>query len=56
MRIVMEWHDAERRLTLRLASGSRMREPLRRPVEVRVAGERKARSVVFDGRPLDVRL
>ena len=56
MRILMEWRDAERRLTLRLAPGSRMREPLRRPVEVRVAGERKARSVVFDGRPLDVRL
>ena len=55
-RVMMEWRDAERRLTIRLAPGSRRRPPLERPVEVRVAGERKTRSVVFDGRPLDVRL
>ncbi|MDH4197934.1 MAG: DUF5110 domain-containing protein, partial [Candidatus Aminicenantes bacterium] len=56
MRVEMDWRDAERRLTIRLTPGSRMRPPFKRPVEIRVAGERKTRSVVFDGRPLDVRL
>ncbi len=55
MRIKMVWRDAERRLTLRLAPGSRMLPPARRMIEVRVAGERKTRSVVFDGQPVEVR-
>ena len=54
MRIEMGWRDAERRLTLRLARGSRMLPPARRTIEVRVAGERATRTVVFDGRPLEV--
>jgi alpha-glucosidase/alpha-D-xyloside xylohydrolase len=56
MRIEMEWRDRERRLSLRLASNSRMLAPSRRTVEVRVAGDRKTHTVVFDGRPLQVRL
>jgi alpha-glucosidase/alpha-D-xyloside xylohydrolase len=54
MRIEMGWRDAERLLTLRLARGSRMLPPARRPIEVRVAGERATRAVVFDGRPVEV--
>jgi alpha-glucosidase/alpha-D-xyloside xylohydrolase len=56
MRIEMGWRDAERRLTLRLARGSRMLAPVKRPIEVRVAGERETRTIVFDGRPVDVRI
>ena len=56
MRVEMTWRDAARRLTLRLAPGSRMRPPLSRAVDVRVAGERGARRLTFDGRPIDVKL
>jgi alpha-glucosidase (family GH31 glycosyl hydrolase) len=56
MRLGMIWRDADRRLTLRLASGSRMRPPLSRAVEVRVAGERGTRRLTFDGREIDVKL
>lgn len=56
MRIEMGWRDAERRLTLRLARGSRLLAPVKRPIEVRIAGERETRAIVFDGHPLDVRI
>ena len=56
LRMEMGWRDSERRLTLRLADGSRMRPPVRRTIEVRVAGERAVKTIVFDGRPLDVRI
>ena len=56
MRMEMGWSDKDRRLTLRLAAGSRMRPPLRRTIEVRVAGEKAVKSVVFDGSPLDIRI
>lgn len=56
MRIEMAWRDTERRLRLRLANGSRMLPPVRRTIEVRVAGERAAKTVLFQGRPLEVRV
>jgi len=56
MRIEMAWRNRERRLSLRLARGSRMRPPLRRVILVRVAGDLKARPVVFDGKPVDIGL
>jgi hypothetical protein len=56
MRMEMAWRNAERRLTLRLARGSRMMPPAQRKIEVRVAGEREIRSVVFEGKPVEVRL
>jgi alpha-glucosidase/alpha-D-xyloside xylohydrolase len=56
MRIDMDWRDAGRRLSLRLARGSRMLPPLKRPIEIRVAGEKATKRVVFDGKPLDVQL
>jgi alpha-glucosidase (family GH31 glycosyl hydrolase) len=56
MRIDMAWRDTARRLTLRLAQGSRMLPPTRRPINVRVAGSRDVKNVVFEGKPLEVRL
>jgi alpha-glucosidase/alpha-D-xyloside xylohydrolase len=52
MGIQMDWHESNRTLTLRLATGSRMMPPLRRDLEVTLGQE--TRAVVFDGRPLKV--
>ena len=49
--VEMTWHDAERRLALRLAPGSRMLQPARRTFDVRVAGEKAIRTLVFTGQP-----
>ena len=54
MRAEMKWNDTSRRLTLRLAQGSRMLPPARRTIDVRVAGEQATRAVVFTGRPVGV--
>jgi alpha-glucosidase (family GH31 glycosyl hydrolase) len=56
MRMEMAWRDADRSLTLRLAKGSRMRPPARRRIQVRVAGEKASQSIVFEGKPITVRL
>lgn len=56
MRIAMAWQDGARRLSLRLAPGSRMLPPAERRIIVRVAGSATETPVVFAGRPLDVRL
>ena len=56
MRIAMTWRDAERRLSLRLAPGSRILPPVRRPIEVRIAGQSSARAITFEGRPMNLRL
>jgi len=56
MGIQLEWREASRRLSLRLAEGSRMLPPQRRPLEARVIGTRRARSLVFEGRPIDVQV
>jgi alpha-glucosidase/alpha-D-xyloside xylohydrolase len=56
MGIRMAWNDRARRLSLRLAAGSRMLAPLRRNIEVRVAGEQAVRAAVFEGRPIGVQL
>ena len=55
MRIQCDWRDADRRLTLRLAPGSRMLAPQRRAIVVRLAGSKETRPVVFEGRPISVR-
>jgi alpha-glucosidase/alpha-D-xyloside xylohydrolase len=54
--ITMGWSDRERRLTLRLAEGSRMRAPGERRIEVKISPEGATRTVVFTGEPLEVRL
>ena len=56
MGIEASWRDAGRRLALRLAPGSRMLPPARRPIEVRVAGEKSSKSVAFDGRRVELEL
>ena len=50
MGIEMRWVDRERRLTLQLAPGSRMQSPVRRPIDIRLAGSRATRRVTFNGR------
>jgi alpha-glucosidase (family GH31 glycosyl hydrolase) len=49
MWIEMGWRNAERRLTLCMARGSRLLPPVPRTFEVRVAGEKMKKTVVFDG-------
>ncbi len=56
MGIAMKWDDRRRRLTLRLAEGSRLLVPGRRPVEVRLVPGGATRTIVFDGRPVEIRL
>lgn len=56
MRIQMTWNDAQRRLQLRLAAGSRMMGAAKRNIVVRVAGGSAARELVFAGKALDVKL
>ena len=56
MRVNISWNDRQRRLSLRLASGSKMLEPEKRNIVVHVAGEPVTREVTFTGRPLDVKL
>ena len=56
MRVEMVWRDADRRLTIRLATGSRMLPPSRRPIEVRLAGQPSSQQVVFEGKPVTARL
>jgi len=52
MGIQMDWQDANRTLTLRLAAESRMLPPLRRKLEVKLKNE--TRSLLFDGSLLKV--
>jgi alpha-glucosidase/alpha-D-xyloside xylohydrolase len=56
MRIEMDWRNTDRRLTLRLADGSQMLPPIKRKIEIRVAGEETIHTLVFDGKLLDVRI
>ena len=56
MRVNMAWNDGQRRLTLRLANGAKMLAPAKRNIVVRVAGEQASKTVVFEGKPLDIKL
>jgi alpha-glucosidase/alpha-D-xyloside xylohydrolase len=53
--IELTWQDAPRRLTARLAPGSRMLTPRRR-LAVRLAGAQTTKDAVFDGRELTISL
>lgn len=55
MRVLMTWRDAQRRLTLRLAPGSRMLPPPRH-FFVRVAGSPATKSIGFNGQSVDITL
>jgi alpha-glucosidase/alpha-D-xyloside xylohydrolase len=52
MGLQLDWNDARRRLTMSLASGSRMLPARIRHIEVRF--NQTTRALVFDGNPLDV--
>jgi alpha-glucosidase (family GH31 glycosyl hydrolase) len=56
MRVNIAWNDRQRQLSMRLASGSKMLPPARRNILVRMAGESVTREVVFEGRPVEVKL
>ena len=57
MRVLANWSDARRTLSLRFAPGSRMRPPAPRPLLVRVAGShREPTRVTLTGGPLEIRL
>ena len=56
MRVNIAWKDRQRRLSLRLANGSKMWGPTKRNIIVRVAGEDLTRAVVFEGRSMEVKL
>jgi len=51
MGLEARWSDGQRRIELRLASGSKMRPPLTRRVRVRLAGGTEAHDVTFSGTP-----
>jgi alpha-glucosidase (family GH31 glycosyl hydrolase) len=53
MGVHLKWNHSQRTLTVRLASGSHMRSPMRRSMEVKVGDSRKR--VEFEGPPLEVR-
>jgi alpha-glucosidase/alpha-D-xyloside xylohydrolase len=55
MRIAMAWDDRARRLSLRLAPGSRMLPPMTRAIRVRIAGTSQERTATFSGKPLEIR-
>ena len=54
MGVEATWNEARRKLTLRLAHGSRMLPPTRRNFKVQVGQE--TRMVAFEGKPLEVSL
>jgi len=56
MRVNIAWNDQQRRLSMRLANGSKMFAPMRRNIVVRVAGETVTREMAFEGRPVEVKL
>jgi alpha-glucosidase (family GH31 glycosyl hydrolase) len=56
MGIDMAWRNADRHLTLQLTPGSRMLAPARRAIDIRVAGEKTVKTIVFEGKGLEVRL
>ncbi len=56
MRVNIAWNDKQRRLRMRLDSGSKMLAPMTRNIVVRAAGETTTREVRFEGRSVDVKL
>jgi alpha-glucosidase/alpha-D-xyloside xylohydrolase len=56
MGLSLKWADRGRRLSIALTPGSRMRSPLVRDIEIRLAGRKEIRSVKFSGRPVNVTL
>jgi alpha-glucosidase (family GH31 glycosyl hydrolase) len=55
MGIELIWDDSARKLTMKLTDGSQMRPPLERRIEVRLIPGKETRSVVFAGKPIEIR-
>jgi alpha-glucosidase (family GH31 glycosyl hydrolase) len=56
MRVEINWNDAQRRLRLSLAPGSRMLGDSPRRIVVTVAGESASHELLFDGKALNFKL
>jgi alpha-glucosidase (family GH31 glycosyl hydrolase) len=56
MRVNIAWNDRQRRLTMRLANGSKMLAPTKRNIVVHVAGQSVTHEAVFEGKPIEVKL
>jgi hypothetical protein len=56
MKTEVAWRDRDRRLSLRLAPGSRMLSPMRRSIDIRMAGSQAIKTVLFEGKPVEMRL
>jgi alpha-glucosidase/alpha-D-xyloside xylohydrolase len=56
MKVNYAWNDRQRRLSMRLAAGSKMHAPAKRNLVVHVVGETATRDVVFEGRAMDVKV
>ncbi|MGP0069993.1 MAG: TIM-barrel domain-containing protein [Isosphaeraceae bacterium] len=56
MGIDLTWNDRARKLSLRLAEGSRMRPPLERPIEVQGVIDMKTIPIRFTGKPFELSL
>ena len=55
MRINIAWVDRQRRIHMRLASGSKMLGAMKRDVVVQIAGTSVRREAVFDGRHIEIK-
>ena len=56
MGVVMDWNQASRTLSLRLAEGSKILPPLTRKIRVRSAGEERAHEIAFNGENINIQL
>lgn len=54
MGLQLRWNEHERRLSLRLAQGSRMLAPLQRKINVRLVGEKATQAATFAGKPMTI--
>lgn len=54
-KIQLNWNNTRRTLSLRLVPGSKTPSPQRREIEIRLAPEKTARKVVFEGRPVEIK-
>jgi alpha-glucosidase/alpha-D-xyloside xylohydrolase len=55
MGIDLAWDDRDRRLSLRLSDGSRMRPPLERRIEVELVDDKATSAMTFDGAPRELK-
>ncbi len=56
MHVDIEWKDNQRQIHLNLRKGSRMLTPEKRKIQLRIAGEPTSRDIVFEGRPVSMKI